>query len=363
MALAVSAAALPSPVGDCEGDECPTEWSPPHNGDLSGTDDAVNVFVGGDFTVIDDAAEAEGRTVVLRDAHIDRSSGQGYNVGVVGVGSRVPPPDGEDHFIIGGDLTISDGATVFLGGFDTTGTFVTGNLAYGGAQNFTDEQVDITGDGEVRQDPSAVDEYTSLPSVLGELSHCYGENAATGEIVEIGATATFTGDGESDLQVFTVDGTLPTDGDDPAMIEFQDIPDDATVLINVVGENADLALNSGELDADLTQRVLWNFPGASSVDLHGYAQLPGSILVGSADSTTTIDLPGTNGRVLTAGDLVHGGGFSSGNEMHSYPFVGEIPDCEETDEPGDDNGTDDGTGDDNGTDDGTGDDNGTDDGT
>ena len=54
------------------------------------------------------------------------------------------------------------------------------------------------------------------------------------------------------------------------------------------------------------------------MDIGGLAQLPGSLLVPTAPSTTTLSGAGTNGRVLVAGDLVHTG---VGSQLHSYPFL------------------------------------------
>jgi hypothetical protein len=49
----------------------------------------------------------------------------------------------------------------------------------------------------------------------------------------------------------------------------------------------------------------------------GLAELPGSLLVPSAGSTTTIANLGTNGRILVGGNLVHSGL----GELHAYPFL------------------------------------------
>lgn len=49
------------------------------------------------------AAEAEGRVVVLGDFDMAKRAGASaiYNVGIAGVGSRVPPPDGADFLTTG----------------------------------------------------------------------------------------------------------------------------------------------------------------------------------------------------------------------------------------------------------------------
>ncbi|MFY3529452.1 choice-of-anchor A family protein, partial [Escherichia coli] len=86
-------------------------WNDPNNGPVVGFDSNINVFVGGDFLVREAAAEAEGKVVTLGEFDMNKREGvsQVYNVGIAGVGSRVPPPDGSDYLTTGGDVTIADG--------------------------------------------------------------------------------------------------------------------------------------------------------------------------------------------------------------------------------------------------------------
>jgi LPXTG-motif cell wall-anchored protein len=85
----------------------------------------------------------------------------------------------------------------------------------------------------------------------------------------------------------------------------------------------------------LRPRLLWNFPAATAVHLVGTGMFQGSVLVGNPAGTTTVTLPGTNGRFFTAGNLVHGAstGPGSGQEFHAYPFTGDLPSCDEEPEP------------------------------
>ena len=120
------------------------------------------------------------------------------------------------------------------------------------------------------------------------------------------------------------------DGAPGRSLQVVEVPDGAAVVVNLTGPSVDLDVDSllapggATVDpsadpyfADLTTHLLWNVPGASTVDVAGQAQLPGSLLVGSGASTTTLRGAGTNGRVLVAGDLVHTGA----GELHSYPFL------------------------------------------
>ena len=69
--------------------------------------------------------------------------------------------------------------------------------------------------------------------------------------------------------------------------------------------------------ASLATHLLWNAPFATTVNIGGLAQLPGSLLVPNAASTTTLAGLGTNGRILVGGNLVHTGV----GELHAYPFL------------------------------------------
>ncbi|CCH77831.1 LPXTG-motif cell wall anchor domain protein [Nostocoides japonicum T1-X7] len=307
---------LPDPIGPCLGSDCPDTWGPPGPGSVIGHDAAVNVFVGHDFSVTGGAAELEGRLVVLGDADVDRSIAGGYNIGVVGAGSLVAPPVGEDHAIIGGSLTVGSGTHVEIGGGDPAEW---GNLAYGTTLSGT---VNLSGPGTTRQDPAAVEPYTGIPDALGEISRCAASNPTTGTVSAEFGTTVFQGDGSSAVQVFTVDGSLPGDGG----VDFRGIPDGATVIVNIVGATADLGVNYLNLAAEDGLRLLWNVPDATATSIYGYAALPGSILVANPAGTTRIALPSTNGRVLIAGNLEHGySEGSGGGEMHNYPFLGDIP--------------------------------------
>ncbi|ROP36500.1 choice-of-anchor A family protein [Saccharothrix texasensis] len=49
----------------------------------------------------------------------------------------------------------------------------------------------------------------------------------------------------------------------------------------------------------LRERLLWNFPDATSAGIGGTAQFQGSVLVGNPASTTTVTVPGLAGRFFT----------------------------------------------------------------
>ncbi|QQQ78794.1 choice-of-anchor A family protein [Saccharothrix sp. 6-C] len=310
---------LPGGLGPCLGPRCPAEFPPVHNGAFAGRDEAVNIFVGGDFLVRQSAAEAEGRVVVGGDFDLAKAPGASsiYNVGIVGVGSRVPPPDGTDFLVTGGAVTVAPGQTL---------------VAEGGVVRHAGPLTGVVS-GAVDPDPAAFTPYEGLSAQLTTASRCYAAAAVTGTAVNQGHRTLFTGDGTSGLQVFTVDFDLAGPAGGQQGLVFEGVPDGATVLVNLVGDARRIVTYTGELTDEgplnrLRERLLWNFPDATTAGIGGTAQFQGSVLVGNPASTTTVTVPGLAGRFFTTGSLTHGGaGGGTGNEFHAYPFTGDLPAC------------------------------------
>ncbi|MFD6983442.1 choice-of-anchor A family protein, partial [Streptomyces sp. NPDC059956] len=329
-------APLPGGLGPCLGTRCPDPFPPIEVGsDPNGYDEGINVFVGADFLVRERAAEAEGKVVVLGSFDQNKNlalTGGGYNIGIVGAGSLVRPPAGSDFLTTGRNVTIaarqrliSDGGVVRHAGTAPGPGTVTGPL---------------------EADPAAITPYAGLRDQLTAASRCYARvdgstRPATGTAVNRDGTTVFTGDGTSDLQVFNVAFDMVSATGGAIGIRFDRIPATATVLVNVLGASRTLSTYGGTINdtgagADpwngYRTRLLWNFPDATTVQLVGTGQFQGSVLVGEQASRTTVTLPGTNGRFFTTGELVHtststGGG---GQELHAYPFDGDLPDCGNT---------------------------------
>ncbi|MFJ9694972.1 SpaA isopeptide-forming pilin-related protein [Kitasatospora sp. NPDC101183] len=318
------AATLPGGLGPCLGADCPAVFPPVNNGPFAGRDAGIDIFVGGDFAVRGTAAEAEGHVVTLGNFDMNKATtgGLAYNIGIVGVGSRVPPPDGADFLTTGGNVTVAPGQRLLADG---------GVVRHAGAASGT-----IT--GTVVQDSQAVAAYMPLRTQLQSASQCYAgvgtPRPATGTAVNQGFQTLFTGDGTSALQVFNVDFDLTSGTGGQQGVVFAGIPANATILINLVGGARTISTFSGSLsDTDpwnqLRDHILWNFPTASTVTLTGTGQFQGSVLIGNPASAATMNLPGLNGRFFTTGSLTHTSGGSGGNgtEFHAYPFNGDLPDC------------------------------------
>lgn len=333
-AFAPTAAAdsLPGGLGPCLGDDCPATWPDPNSDDVIYHDSNINIFVGGDYLVREAAAEAEGKIVTLGKFDMMKRDGVSeiYNVGVAGGGSRVPPPNGSDYLTVGGDLTIQGGKRLLAEEGPNFGV-----VRY--AQGLT---------GTVIPDPvhdaDATDPYTALRDQLTAASHCYAyddnedhRRPTTGTVRNSGSETVFTGDGTSALQVFAVDADLTTAAGSQQGIVFNGVPDDATVLVNVYGSTRDISTYMGSLpQSGLREHLMWNFPDATTIGLKGTGQFQGSVLVGQQSSVTTLAMSGTNGRFYSAGSLTHTSeGESGGQELHAYPFDGDLPGCGEDPSP------------------------------
>ncbi|MFG3345571.1 choice-of-anchor A family protein [Streptomyces sp. NPDC048018] len=326
LATSAFAAPLPGGLGPCLPGSCPSPYPDVNNSSAAGRDNNVNVFVGGDLLVREAAAETEGRVVVLGNVDIGKraAASQVYNVGVAGVGSRVPPDSGSDFLTVGGNVTVATGQRLLA----EEGT-VHGVVRYGGTLGGAVSPRPVA-------DAGAAESYKGLREKLTAAGRCYAypqgrPRTATGTAVNRGHETVFTGDGKSALQVFTVDFDLQSANGGAQGLRFVGVPADATVLVNVVGAKRTVDTYVNGFRGGLRERLLWNFPDATDLLFEGGAQFEGSVLVADPASTAKVTMPGMNGRFYTSGSLVHASavGGGGGQEIHNYPFDGDLPDCDE----------------------------------
>lgn len=339
-AVGVTALALPSssavaisfppPLGACSGPDClAVSPTPPNNGDFAGRDATINIFTGGDYLVTGRAAEAEGKIVTLGNLTVDKDGGGLVNLSVVGVGSRVPPPTGSDFVTVGGEMVVKPHNRVEIGGSDSH-TTAWGNLRHGGTVTGT---VRITPDGKDIHDPGVAARFGPVRTTIEDFSACSAKATATGTVVVTNSEATFTGDGTSARQVFNVSQNLASASGGQIGLVFRGIPAGATVLVNMLPDDALINTYTGTGDpADpttiLRPKLIWNFPTSSKARITGGSQFQGSVLSGNPNGVTTISAAGLNGRVYLAGSLIQSG--TGGYEMHAHPFTGDLPDCSTT---------------------------------
>ncbi len=321
-ATAQTATSDPTPVAS---DACPLAWPVLRSGPpVDQFDGAPSVLVGGNLTVGGAADGAEGIVVARGNATFIRDVPGTYRIGTTASGSQVAPHAGSDMLSVGGDLVGDPGTVLDIGqglGADAVlgGTLVNGTL------------VDLHGGTLDGQIAGATSPYDALIDGLAAKSASYAARALTGTVEITDATLTLTGDGSSDPQTFAIDGAALATGQDAEgrALQLVGVPDGAAVIVNLSGPSVDLDLDSllapdgATVDptadpyfAQLASHLLWNVTEATSVDIGGEVQLPGSLLVATPGSVTSLDVAGTNGRTFVAGDLVHRGG-----ELHSYPFL------------------------------------------
>ncbi|WP_461471138.1 choice-of-anchor A family protein [Microbacterium sp. HJ5] len=338
----VTAAPAPEPAAAAIG-ECPEGTIPgPGNTNPIWTDQNVAIYAGADFQVRQAAAEAEGVVVVAGDMSVDKTPGGRFNVGWVGVGSAVVPLPGTTMLAVGGDLSVGAQTVLDVGANAISdGQLLGGDVSVGG-QSFPDYEV--TGlryelnNGMLTQGmgAAAIAPWSTWGSLISDESAGFAAEATTGTTT-VGALLTFTGDGTSDPQVFTVDASVLAAN--PG-IGFAGIPDGAAVIVNVTGGPVTWAPNyfaedgvraddpASPLFGVVAARTLWNFVDATSVHIAGSSQVLGSILVPGANadpSAPTLRVTAsTNGRLYTNGTILMDG---VGNEHHNYPWLVAPFDC------------------------------------
>lgn len=311
---------------------CPPDGGMPPIGNLpTYTDANVAVYAGGDYLATGGAAESEGLLLVRGDATFDKDAGGIFNVGAVGVGSGIVPPGGGLMLAVGGDLDVVDptridvGANVDGGGAVNVGG--TGSPAGGGAGQVETNGADYrTGLGR----EAAMDRYADFQDVIGNASADLAGRPANGATEVVGNRVTFTGGG-SGMQVFEIGAAALSATSE---VFFASIPDDAPILVNVVGGPVSFAPTYFDLDGErvddfaspnfgnAASQIMWHIADATTLTIGGSSQVMGSFLAPAADATVTAS---TNGRLHVGGDLTTSG---VGNEQHNYPWNGGGPfDC------------------------------------
>jgi choice-of-anchor A domain-containing protein len=307
-------------------DACPNTWPALNAGSPADFFDGnVSVLAGGNLLVAGGAAGAEGLVVAQGDATFARDIPGTYEVGVTGVGSQVPPYANSDMLAVGGSLSIAPGTHVDVGRGLGADVVVGGDAA-------KDADIETHGGRVDSNVAHATQPYNDLADQVAVKSAGYAALPSTGTVDVTDTAITLTGDGVSNPQVFTVDGAGlgALEGLVGRSLQVLGVPDGAAVVVNLTGPAVDLDVDlllspaglpvdpfSDPYFADLTTHLLWNAVSATTVGIGGLAQLPGSLLVPTQFSTTTLSGAGTNGRVLVGGDLVHTGA----GQLHSYPFL------------------------------------------
>ncbi|MGO2139888.1 MAG: choice-of-anchor A family protein [Leucobacter sp.] len=331
--VAIPAAAVAAPAAN-NAESCIPEGGGIGNGNPNAVDGQANVYVGGNFTLTS-GAELEGLLVVEGNATF---GGVGlYNAGVVGVGSLLTPPPMSDMILVGGDMAVTQGRQLDVG------HAIGGGVRVGGKLTAAPNAIETNG-AELASNvgkAAALGDRTALGGVIAQQSKAYAAMKTTGTATAEYGILTLKGDGSKNRQVFSLTAAEVAGA---SSLKYDNIDSEAIVVVNVVGDvakfnlTAMLKANGSPMDpmnidksafGALTQRLLWNFPTAKDVVIGGTAQFPGSVLVANPASTTAVKVPGTNGRMWVAGNLVHD--LGTGSEIHAFPFLdGDVFGCDPT---------------------------------
>jgi choice-of-anchor A domain-containing protein len=302
---------------------------------INGRDNAFNLFVGGNLIIENGGVELEGKTFVMGNFNVQKTTGS-YSVGFSGAGSWVVPDNGTDVMILGGNA-LTAGANVFFGGFyglPGSQTDVVGNFRYKGTVTGSKFFAgDIPGglDGQIISDPGLdLLPYQNAVNNMTVSSTYYKGLPGSANIVHsydgFGNYTFGSTDGAAGLYVFNI--TTDLNPGTPAAIIFDNFPDGAQIVINMLKPGTvDINMNSisftnitGNTDK-LMEHLIWNFPNATTVNLKGTGEFRGAVLSTAVDNYIDVS---TNGRFVATGNVIQGSN-SAGIEIHNYPFRGNAP--------------------------------------
>ncbi|RXR25379.1 choice-of-anchor A family protein [Oerskovia turbata] len=333
-ALTLGAAAVGPYVAPAAAEQLPT--CPDGEGDGTVgpplfTDNAVSVYVGGDFTAHENAAESEGLLVVHGDASFEREGL--FNVGIVGAGSGAVPTPGSTMLAVGGNLTIGPSSAVDVGAGATGGGAV-----HVGGEIDGESRLVTNGAGAIENmGASALLPYDPdvFPQEMVDVSAELAAFAANGTAARSGDTVIFTAGPDdpthSGLQVFEIDAASLNG---TTALQFNGIPDGDSIVVNVTGGPVDFSPQDFTADGvrvdafgfpgfgAFASSLMWNFTGDTDVSIGQNGQFMGSIMGPGINLTATTS---TNGRLLVGGDYTMGG---AGTEHHNYPWNYAFP-CED----------------------------------
>lgn len=271
----------------------------PYNHPLStirGRDAAFNVIVNGNLNILN-GAEIEGKTAVGGNL-IKKSNGY-FGVGESGGGTFVVAPSNQRALVIRG--TTSGGNNSF--GVGGTGVLVGGN--YDASQNTFPNWINVSDNAGTSAAALGLD-FDNIQIDLAAKSQYWSTLPTTG--------VNRIGDNTSTLQVFNT-SSVPSSG-------FSNIPNGATVLVNVSGTNPNVAAFNAAWAAQFSGRptvfrIIWNFYEATFLSIPSFK---GTVIAPYADVTLTG--ASFDGRIYAGGNLTING---TGLEIHNYPFVGVLP--------------------------------------
>ncbi|WP_185906572.1 choice-of-anchor A family protein [Teredinibacter haidensis] len=248
-----------------------------------------NAFISGDFT-----AEAT-------DIHGKLAAGGNISLTSYGVATKIETPPETFTLIVGGDITYHDGR------------IFTGSVAAGGDTSAIGDEI-----LNAMEEGSAVVNHAELPFSFSDefkrlaLISQFLSLATVNTTVEYKWGGVYmAGDCDSDTQVFNLDGDMVKTA---YSFDVKCIPDDATLIFNVSGDNPKFESIGLTHLAPWAHKTIFNFYEASKVTFVNVG-IEGTVL---APTANIVDPQGhLNGSVYAKS-------WSGMMELHHVPFVGDL---------------------------------------
>lgn len=187
------------------------------------------------------------------------------------VGDQLPSSYSGNSLVVGGNLNYTDGRVYY------------GNVAVGGAANLSSSVYwGLVNNGQSYQQNLGAGlpiDFNAAGTYLQNLSTSLAALPTTGSAGRLYGGMYIQGDNTSKLQVFNVNASDLSSS--TWWNALSSIPSDATILLNILGDNVTLTGGLQPL-APYSDRVVFNFVNATSINIHGVS-VEGSILAPFAD--------------------------------------------------------------------------------
>lgn len=262
------------------------------NGKSLGVASDFNVFVLENFT--SQASSIEGRLAVGSNLNI-----KSFNIGENLAGANVI-----DSVIVGGNVTFSSGR-LYYGSLKAAGAASVSSIV---RSNLSPDQL--------------IHGYSVLPvnfeneaGYLQQLSGNLVKLSATGSAVLQSTNYELKGDCTSSLQLFNLDAVTLAKA---RTYSLNCIPNGATVVFNVAGENITMQNLNMQSLTDIRDKVLFNFPQAKKITLTSVA-IAGSVLAPYAEITQPTGV--VEGQVIAKSWL---SGVSKVVVIRNHLFSGDL---------------------------------------
>ncbi|OIQ49681.1 PEP-CTERM motif protein [Pseudodesulfovibrio hydrargyri] len=253
-----------------------------------------------------------------RASYIDLGVAGEYNAFILGDFTS-NSSDTQGNLAVGGNAVMSSysiGGSVVVGNdFTLTDGSIGGDVVVGGTANLTRVG---TGSRSIGGHATLPFDFDAAAAYLKNLSLTLSGTGANGTVGDNSGVLTLNGNNSSGLQVFNIDGSTLLNAN---TLYFNQIADDATILINVSGDLSGLTSMGLLYPGEFSDNVLFNFFEADTLLLDGVG-VRGSILAPHARVT------GASGEYSGWGNIdgtLIASSYNAHIEQHDVPFDGGTP--------------------------------------